>query len=327
MFPNENFDKKLIDKIREEKISPKPRWQFLLKNWAIWTSGILALLVGALFVSVIIYFSRYSDWEVMEQVSSSPLEFIFLTLPYFWLVSLALFIFIVYYNIKHTKNGYRYPIWIIVSVSIFSSILLGSFFSYLNFDEKFDGFLGKNAPFYDQLMNSHISFWSQPEQGRISGLVISEPGQGRLTLVDRSNEEWDITIDSRHERIPENIPLNGLPMKAIGKQTGDHQFLASKLLPPKPGKEFFARFKDNKGRRPLPFAPDGQILPGMPEIGQTRCGGLEGFNSPFEKYPSIRAYVIKGLSDDKEAALDLAGRDPGFIKALELLGVDIKTLK
>ena len=42
-----DFDRRLLDKMKADGLSPKPRWRFLLQNYVIWISGALALLIGA----------------------------------------------------------------------------------------------------------------------------------------------------------------------------------------------------------------------------------------------------------------------------------------
>jgi len=41
---DKNFNDNVLHKIKEEKISPKPRWQFLLKNILMWGLGVVSLI-------------------------------------------------------------------------------------------------------------------------------------------------------------------------------------------------------------------------------------------------------------------------------------------
>ena len=56
----DTFDQKLVAKIKQANIAPKPRWHFLLKNSVIWAAGTLSLLIGAGAASVMIYLFKYN---------------------------------------------------------------------------------------------------------------------------------------------------------------------------------------------------------------------------------------------------------------------------
>ena len=89
---SENLEQKIIDKIKTGSLSPKPRWHFLLKERLVWTIGLLALLVGAAAVSVMLYLANNNDWLVYEKAGRNFGAWLLLSLPYFWLVFLTLFL-------------------------------------------------------------------------------------------------------------------------------------------------------------------------------------------------------------------------------------------
>src|SRR3989339_797248 len=83
-----NIPNQVLEKIKN--IKPTPRWQFLLRDYSV-------------------------------------LKFLLITLPYFWLVFLLLFLLAAYYNFKNTKQGYKFPFYKISLISILSSMLIGVF--------------------------------------------------------------------------------------------------------------------------------------------------------------------------------------------------------
>jgi len=91
---DKNISQKVLEAIKNQKIVPKPKWTFLLKENLMWAFGIASLIVGGLAFAVIIHMVRNNDWDVYQDISGGLLQFILLTLPYFWIVFLALFIFI-----------------------------------------------------------------------------------------------------------------------------------------------------------------------------------------------------------------------------------------
>ena len=114
MSIDKNFDSNILERIKEDNLKPKPKWTFLFKDSVIWFFGALSLVFGALGVSVIIYLLKNNDWSLYNKLSGSFLEFILLTMPYFWILFLAIFILVIKYNIQHTKKGYKYSLPIIV---------------------------------------------------------------------------------------------------------------------------------------------------------------------------------------------------------------------
>jgi len=255
---NAGFENKLLAKIKEEKINPKPRWQFLLKDCVIWSAGIISLLIGAGAVSVMIYLFRFNDWEIYEQTKKSFLEFFVLTLPYFWIVFLGLFVFIISYNLKHTKKGYRYSLIIISGASILISIFLGAVFYVAGLGEKLDNILGSQAPFYDRMINRHLDFWSNPHEGRLSGLVAALMENGQFILIDRSQEEWVVSVKKSSFSNGAVIVL-GQPIRVLGKEGDDHYFRADIILPLNAGRGFFRRLDGIP-----PHTRPGMLAPGMP---------------------------------------------------------------
>ncbi|MFA5753878.1 MAG: hypothetical protein WC905_00765 [Patescibacteria group bacterium] len=245
------FDQKLLKKIKEEKIAPKPRWHFLLKNYVIWVVGGLALLVGAGAVSVLTYLMINNDLGIHRALGKTRGEFLLLTLPYFWLVFLGLFIFVIYYNIKHTKRGYRYPLWAVALVSVLASVILGEALFLLGIGEKIDSVLGRRAPFYERFMNPQLEFWSQPEEGRLVGMALQLSGDERFVLIDRDQKEWEVipasstvqeflaTMPFLDEATPADIPLP--PLRLIGEQISENEFRAETIMSLMPGRAFFDR--------------------------------------------------------------------------------------
>jgi len=251
------FDQKLLSKIKQEKISPKPKWHFLLKNYVVWTIGLIALLIGAGAVSVLTYLLSNNDFAIHQEINKSLGEFLLLTLPYFWLIFLGLFVFVIYYNIKHTKHGYRYPIWLILLTSVLASLVLGEILFSFKIGEGIDRVLSRNAPLYEFVINPQLDFWSNPEEGRLIGVPIEFFDDDNFILIDQNKKTWKIisassTVSKFLEKMPmiqemmqeENAPLP--PIRLLGEQISEQEFLVEKIMPFQPGRAFF----DRPGHRP-----------------------------------------------------------------------------
>jgi heme/copper-type cytochrome/quinol oxidase subunit 2 len=264
---NNIFNQEILEKLKE--IKPKARWHFLLKNYAIWVSGILALLIGAVAVSVIIYLSSYNNFAIRQDINKSLGEMLLLTLPYFWLLFLGLFVFIVYYNLKHTKTGYRYSIGLIITVAVVASIFLGGIFFAAGLGEDLDEILGQSAPLYGEMFNPHVDFWSNPEEGRLIGIVSSQTDNDSFILIDKNQHEWTIQFKG-NDFIATS--LSGKPLRLIGQKKSDDTFEVFKVLPMMPGHGFFKHL-NGVPRPPVPMMindiqgqPDANQFPGDPRM-------------------------------------------------------------
>ncbi len=253
-----NLDQKVIEKIKYESMVPKPRWHFILKEVLIWLFGALSLLVGAMAVAVMVYLSSNNDLMMHAQLGHSLIGYLILSLPYFWLIFLALFLWFLFYNIKHSKKGYHYSVYLIAIAAIIASIILGLVFSFVGVGQKIDDVLARQAPLYDRVFNPHVGMWSRADEGRLAGLVIARPDKNHFILLDRDSGEWYVAQVTDLD--DDNLIVVGQPLRVIGEVTGDHEFRADQIFPVKPGREFFKRLQTN--HRPLPAD-----FEGVPERG------------------------------------------------------------
>lgn len=227
-----------MDKIKEKKVRPKARWRFLLKNYVIWSLGVLALLSGGLAFSLVIYLMWHQDWGIYQEITDSFWKFALLAMPYFWIIILVLFITAVNYNFKHTKKGYRYPLALIVALSVVASSVLGAIFFRAGAGRAIDDYLGERAPFYTEIFNRRPRLWVQPEDGRLAGLIISREAEEAYNLIDRERREWLII------EVEEPVEI-GRPVRIVGEQTGPNIFRAETVMPFGPGRGIFMRCPDH----------------------------------------------------------------------------------
>lgn len=257
-----NLVNKIINKIKHEGLEPKPRWHFLLKGYVIWLSGALALIFGALGVSVIIYLLKYNNWSMGDLGEKSFLSFMIMTMPYFWLLFLAIFIFVLYYNIKHLKKAYLYPVKVIILLAFLSSILLGELFFLFGFGEEIDELLGAKAPLYGEMFNPQLNFWFQPEAGRLAGIAtVADDGLG---LIDPSGIIWEIEM-GEEILLPQEI-ITGEALNIIGSIESEHVFKAQIIKVVRPGRAFMKR----PGRGGCPPGAPCELKAPMPERFRTK---------------------------------------------------------
>lgn len=250
----DNFDQKLVDKIKQEKLTPRPRWRFLLKDYVVWIFGILSLIIGALAVAVMMSLLKYSNWDIRTETHKTVWQFFLLTLPYFWIIFLGLFVFILYYNLKHTKRGYRYPIGLSAAAAVVASIALGSLFFVAGLGEKIDNILGENVPLYDTVINRNLSFWFDPDEGRLTGLVLSKQDARNFQIVDPHGGYWRIIVSA--DRPAPFLLRVGQPVDMIGRELDDASFQADLVRTIRIGRGFLLRLHHLE-ETPLPPLPVG----------------------------------------------------------------------
>jgi hypothetical protein len=243
LVPPSDFAGKLTAKIKEEHIKPRPRWYFLLQDYVVVIAGTLSLLVGAGAVAVMLYLFRNNDWDIRPELQPSLGKFLLLTLPYFWLIFLAVFVLILYYNVRHSRHGYRYPMMKIVGAAVAASIVLGGIFYAAGWGEKIDDTLGESAPFYEIMINRRLMIWHRPDEGFLTGLVVSGNPGGDFNIIDPNGQEWLVIREEEELEMPSGSPRGdaaqvGRPVNMMGRVSGEYQFRAKTIRPVGSGRSF-----------------------------------------------------------------------------------------
>jgi hypothetical protein len=248
MTLNGNFDKNILDKIKEGHLKPKPRWQFLLKDYSIWSFSFILILVGGLAFSLIIYLIKNNDWDVYRDIYGNMAKFILLTLPYVWIILLILFFFAAQYYLKHTKSGYRYNAVIIAAVTIPVSIAFGTWLYTLGFAEIFNEALIERVPYYRGFGFHSVGRWQNPGSGMLAGEIISFDESDIFRLNDMRGELW---IVSGKNTAFINIPVYriGIHVRMLGKQGDGNCFFAEKILISQPPIERYFHNKKEMMRK------------------------------------------------------------------------------
>jgi hypothetical protein len=185
---------KILEKIKQKKISPKPKWEFLLKDYVFWSAFILSILIGALSTSLAIFRLVNNDWDIYEKVGDNFFTFTLKTMPYFSFLVFAVFVFIAFYNFKHTKKGYKYGFPLVIVISVFSSIVLGFALFGVNVAKHLDQQAMQMMPFYKhQTFGKRIERWQQAEKGVMAGKIIKIEFD-LLELENLEKEIWKIDL-------------------------------------------------------------------------------------------------------------------------------------
>lgn len=227
----EDFTKDVLSQIKDQRLAPRPRWQYSLKNYLLWCLVCLATVLGALAVTTIIYILTDYDWDVFKYLNHSLWYQIFVTLPYLWLASLTLLLVTIFYNLRHTKGGYHYEAYKIISLSVLISVLLGTIMFCSGFDSEIHEGLLERFPLYGRLVQTNRDVWVYPEQGLLAGhIIIFNDDQG-FTLEDLHGNTWLVATNSQTiwDCCGGRPAATNTVIKLIGTKQGDKNFKAKNI--------------------------------------------------------------------------------------------------
>lgn len=235
MEPEIDISKQVLQKIKQEKIIPEPRWKFLLKDYLVWIFFGFSILLGGLTTAVIIFLGQNSGWEIYSRGQASWAKFVLLNIPYFWLIFFILFVFVAYYNFRHTNTGYRHRFFYIMIISVVCSIILGTLSYGAGLGQKIEDVFYRRMPFYEQIMRHRQDVWQQPGKGFLVGEIIIN-NEETIILRDPMNNEWILVFPSSTEVSFENFVNQ--KVRTLGKilEPGKFEVRMIELLRPCKGK-------------------------------------------------------------------------------------------
>lgn len=223
-----NVKNKILETIKKDKIEPTPKWIFSLKETFIWSSIILGLLIIGSAVGVISMFLIENDWDVYNEMDGVPFLKIISNIPLIWILSIIIFVILILLEVRKTKRGYKRSSLLYLSITIILGILLGGTFYGVGFSRYTDEIFNQTFPAYQNLNDYKQTIWSQPNEGLISGeiMTVDEDDQN-ITVKDFSGKIWNVDVWNINK--PEIIKIGG-KIKILGKNY-DEVFMAEEIRP------------------------------------------------------------------------------------------------
>jgi len=220
---------KLLQTIRERDIKPVPKGYFILKNALLWTGFAVAMLLGAVAFSVILFCIQQTDFDLVSHLSHFRLEFFLGLLPFFWIVSLIVFLVVAMTSFKHSGKGYKLETGRLAAYCAALSILLGTLFFLAGGGRELEQAFGVRVGLYESMQEKKVKIWSMPANGYLSG-AIETAGDSTITLQDFNGKTW--IIEYADAFVAPVVALEaGEKVKMIGKQQGDGRFRAEEIRP------------------------------------------------------------------------------------------------
>lgn len=204
---------RVLRTIKKEKITPIPKWEFILKNTSLW---LLLIFV----ITVLITASSLSIFGVLEGTIS----------PYFWLFIAIIFLPLAYLILVKTKGSYRLTfIQKILPIVIFS-LLLGFTLFRLGTAGRLDRNLAGRFAYYRQLTPLKVEQWSRPQDGYLGGTITKVIDQNNFYITDFSGKNWHITGQNIFIRGRVQI-VKGIEIKIVGQSLDTDTFQATDIRP------------------------------------------------------------------------------------------------
>ncbi len=220
---------KILSKIQNDNIQPKPEWIFTSGEWAKRLAYFVFILMGSASFSIILYAISVNGFDLLQHVKHSKLESLLVLLPVFWLGILTFFLGASIFSVLYTGKAYKYSFgkWMTMSTGI--SLTLGTLFFITGGAKWLENSFETNIESYESLLEKKTAIWSQPDLGTLSG-EITEVGSDFIVLKDWKNQHW--TIDTKSSFIAPVLEMEpGIQIKLNGQKTGDFGFTAEKIRP------------------------------------------------------------------------------------------------
>ena len=200
-----------------------------MKNAAAWLLFIFAVVLGALAFSVVLFAIQQIDFDLIAHMQHSWFELLLGLLPFFWIVSLVLFLVAAMISIKNSRKGYKFSSPSLLGFSTALSILLGTLFFISGGAKWLENAFATNISLYESVQDKKIKLWTMPEDGYLSG-TITEVDDDSLRLTDFNDKAWTIMIRGA-EIVPAVSLVEGEKVKITGEMKSGDVFKAGKIRP------------------------------------------------------------------------------------------------
>lgn len=211
----------ILDKIKEQHIQPKKRWEFLFKNYALWIFFVLAIVLGSLASSVTIFMMKHGAWSG-HIPNFHPFKRLLANLPLFWLISLSLFAILAWYDFKNTKRGYKYHPLLVVFASVVVSFIIGAGIYQGGLGERLEDIFFRRVPLYQEMFRHGGRMFVEPDKGHLAGLVTSIESDS-ITVEDFRGTLWQINTSTKQFYIGQRVILIG--------RMDDNNFRCDSIMP------------------------------------------------------------------------------------------------
>lgn len=183
----------ILQKIENEHVGQTPKVAFLCIEWSIWALWILSIFIGALAFSMMIFFSLHAGFAFYEATHEKAFDFFMEVMPYAWVFVFVLMAVLAHYNLRHTKQGYKYQVWQVLLSSILLSFIGGVLLHGVGVGFVVDKFIAQRLPMVPALHTMEARMWQAPQDGRMLGHASSTQfDEHTLLFTDKEGVSWKL---------------------------------------------------------------------------------------------------------------------------------------
>ena len=210
-------------------MKPIPRWRFTLKNSLTWFVFITSIILGALAFSVVLFSIQQVDFNLVSELPHSWLTWLLGLLPYFWIITLVVFLVAAILGIRSSKKGYKFNAMALAGFSTAFSILLGTLFFISGGGRWLEQTFASTVGIYESIQDRKVKLWVLPDEGYLAGTIKRIQGD-EISILDFKGNAWTVAFTDAD--IPPVVALeNGAEIKIVGERTGPGKFRADMIRP------------------------------------------------------------------------------------------------
>lgn len=220
---------KLMEKIKDGRINPRPRWQFSFKDRLAWSGFIISVLFGALAFSVVLFAIQQVDFNILSYMGKSVWAVILGLIPLIWIIALIILLVLAILSLMRSKKGYKIPSLTLIATSTAVSILAGTLFFITGGGKWLEHAFASEVNIYQGVEERKTILWMMPDEGYLGGTIASVDDD-EFELLDFEDHTW--IIDFEGADIPPAVSLTaGVKVKIIGNKISEGSFKAEKIRP------------------------------------------------------------------------------------------------
>lgn len=193
---NESCKKGVMSRIECGEVCPRSKTFFQTQECAVWLLWAISVVVGALAVAVTFFVFTHRQYALYEATHDTFFTFMVDVLPLLWIFVFGAMVLVAVYNLRHTKKGYKYPLWQIFGSSMVLSLAGGAALHLLGLGYTTDHMLGQKMGMYNSQDKIEQKMWQDPEEGRLLGRFEGPlpPPSTMMLFKDVSGDEWQVNV-------------------------------------------------------------------------------------------------------------------------------------
>ena len=209
----------VLDRIEQDAVTPSARWKFLCIDYFVWIAWAVSVIFGAVSFTVLVYVGDHARFALYEATHNTPLSFFVEVLPLIWIAVFLIMGALAYFNMRHTKSGYKYPMWQLLISSVVFSAVGGMVLHVFGAGHLIDTQLGKGMPMYKSLERTEAQMWQRPEEGRLLGVFSEMDEKDEMYIfIDEGAKKWSIQTGELRVRDRELLG-SGSTVRVLGTTT------------------------------------------------------------------------------------------------------------